>query len=349
MATLRILQRGVLATIQDLGRFGYQRFGIPVAGALDCVALRLVNALVGNPQGTGCLEINYAGPALRVEAPSVRLAVVGPARLRVKKGDGGTERLACGRTHRLVEGDVLAIGSVDGAAVAYLAVAGGFAVEPLMGSVSTYMRAGLGPLGGGPLREGMCLPLHRAEAPDAPDLQLGQPFDYGEGPMRVVLGPQDDLFTDEAVRTFLSATYRVGKQADRMGLRLEGPPLAHRWRADIPSDALVSGCIQVPGDGLPIVLLADHQTAGGYAKIATAISADLPRLGRLVPGSRIMFRAVSMADAEAARRAVERSLEQCVAAIGPVGGRGHVDLDALYSANLVSGLVDAVSGEGDAI
>jgi UPF0271 protein len=344
---LTVVRQGLFATIQDLGRFGFQELGIPVAGALDPVALRLANALVGNPQGTAGLEIALLGPALRVDAPSVRIAAVGPLALTLEREGDAPQPLAPHRSHTLRQDDVLRLGAVDGTSVAYVAVAGGFALAPVMGSLSTYVRAGIGPLGGRPLAEGDRLPLAFEAAPERPDVELPHPPDYGAGPLRVVLGPQEDRFTDAAVETFLSATYRVGKQADRMGLRLEGPALAHRGSADIPSDGLVTGSIQVPGNGQPILLLNDHQTAGGYAKIATVISADLPRAGRLRPGDSLSFQAVTVEEAEVIRRRQEQAIAGWIRAIRPVRPTGGIDLEALYAENLISGTVDIVNGGSD--
>ncbi len=343
-AGLEVLQPGLHTTVQDLGRFGFQALGVPVAGALDFVGLRLANALVGNRPGEACLEISYFGPTLRVTVQAARIAVCGPARLwRTGASGGEPETLAPDRSHRLERGDVLAIGAVSGASVAYLAVAGGFDLAPLMGSLSTYVRAGLGPLGGGPVTAGALLPLCAGAAVDGGALALPGPMDYGGGPVRVVPGPQADGFTDEAMATLLSADYVVTREADRMGLRLEGPPLGHRRGADIVSDGVVSGCIQVPGNGNPIILLADHQTTGGYAKIATVVSADLPRVGRMVPGTRLSFAAVSVEQAEALRRRLELEIARQVGGLRAVDA--GLDLTALYRADLVSGMVDALKND----
>lgn len=346
-ASLTVVRPGLFATIQDLGRFGFQELGMPVAGALDPVALRLANALVGNPQGMAGLEIALLGPVLRVDAASVRIAAVGPLAMTLEREGEATRPLEPHRSHILRQGDLLRLGAVDGASVAYLAVAGGFALAPVMGSLSTYVRAGIGPLGGRPLGQDDRLPLVRDGVPDGEEVELPQPPDYGGGPLRVVLGPQDDRFTEQALATFLSATYHVGKQADRMGLRLEGPVLKHRGSADIPSDGLVTGSIQVPGNGQPILLLNDHQTAGGYAKIATVISADLPRAGRLRPGDRLSFLAVTVDEAEAIRRRQEQAIAGWIRAICPVRPAGGIDLEALYAENLISGTVDIVNGGSD--
>ncbi|RAU21593.1 allophanate hydrolase [Paramagnetospirillum kuznetsovii] len=337
MSHLRLTTPGLFSTIQDLGRFGYGAQGVPVAGVLDPVGLRLANALVGNVDGEAGIEFCGLGPGLVVEAESVRLAVVGPARPILSR-DGAATALAVGRCHLLHRGDVLALGAVNGAASAVLVVEGGFDLAPVMGSLSTFVRAGIGPLGGRPLVAGCMLPLRRDRASEGPLLALSAPFDHGRGAVRVMLGPQAEYFTETALEVLASAEFIVGRDADRMGLRLEGPRLEHKGEAGIASDGLVRGCIQVPGNGQPIVLLADHQTVGGYAKIATVISADLPRVGRMVPGDRLRFRVVDLAEAETARNALERAIQSARSSLRALAG--ELDLDALYSANLVSGMVN---------
>jgi len=340
-----LLRPGPRTSLQDLGRTGLRAMGIPVAGAMDRIGLRLANALVGNPPGEGCLELTLSGPLIEVAADSVRIAVAGPARMTLTQPDGTRRILAPDRSWRLARGDRLDIGPIELCAVAYLAVEGGFAVAPVLGSLSTHLGAGLGPLGGRALTAGP-LPLRRAEAGPGPDRGLTRPLPYGDGPIRLVPGPQDEAFAPDAFDTLLSSSYTVGARSDRMGMRLEGPRLRHRAQADIVSDGIVAGSIQVPGDGGPILLLADHQTTGGYAKIATVISADLPRLGRMVAGDRLTFRAVTVAEAEAARRAQERAVQDCLGTLAPIRESGRIDLAALYRAQLISGVV---SGDDDPV
>lgn len=340
MSRLHVLSPGLYTTIQDFGRFGYQAQGVPVAGVLDPVGLRLANALVGNREGEAGLEICALGPRLSVDATSLRIAVCGPIRLALIRG--GEERLlGVDRSHLLLRGDVLALGGVTAAATAVLAVEGGFDLLPVMGSLSTYVRAGIGPLGGKPLVQGSVLPLRQEEAKARDCLALAAPFDYGQGPIRVMAGPQAGHFTPRAMEVLLSSEYRVGKDADRMGVRLDGPELEHVGDAGIASDGLVSGCIQVPGNGHPIVLLADHQTVGGYAKIATVISADLPRLGRVIPGTILRFQLVNSIQAQTARRNLEQSIQAAVTSM--TQNEGSLDLEALYRVNLVSGVIWADS------
>jgi allophanate hydrolase subunit 2 len=161
----------------------------------------------------------------------------------------------------------------------------------------------------------------------------------GEQPIRVVLGPQQEYFTEEAVATLLDSEFRISPSADRMGMRLDGPPLRHRLGWDIVSDAIATGAIQVPGSGQPILLLADHQTTGGYPKIATVVSADLPVVGRRRPGDRLRFVAVTVEAGETLCRDAERRLAELLSRLKPVADRAGIDFGSLYGDNLISGVV----------
>lgn len=338
-AGFKVLAPGLCTSVQDLGRIGGQRLGVPVSGALDAVSLRLANAVLGNPPGAPALEILFSGPTLEVTVARARVAVGGPgARLVL---DGAPERavpawqsVAIGRggSFRVVLGAPSACG--------YLAVEGGIAVPLVLGSASTCLRAGLGGLDGRALRPNDIVPLVLGEAPVRAELRLPDPPDpTGERPIRVVLGPQQDCFTDEALADLLGAAFRISSNADRMGMRLDGPLLRHRAGWDIVSDAIPTGAIQVPGSGRPVILLADHQTTGGYPKIATVVSPDLPVLGRRRPGDTVGFVAVSHAEAEALCREEEHWLRQLAASVVPVAQDAAIDLASLYEANLISGVV----------
>lgn len=330
---LEVLSCPAPASIQDLGRPGYRHFGVPLSGALDTVSLRLANALVRNPPEAAALEMRLTGPRLQAHAP-VRVALA-HADATIERVDGTREPLPAWRSATLMPGDILKIGAVSGG-TGYLAVAGGFAVPLVLGSRSTYARAGFGHL----LHDGMALPIGDADL-SGPELAvLPAPTFASDAPIRVIPGPQREMFTDAAFATFISSEYAVTQAADRMGLRLAGPVLAHVAGADIVSDAVTPGAIQVPGDGRPIVLLADCQSVGGYAKIATVIAADLPRLGRMLPGDTLRFAAVSVDAALAALRTSEAWLAQAIASLRPPDS-GGIDLDALYQSNLVDGVIDA--------
>jgi biotin-dependent carboxylase-like uncharacterized protein len=228
---------------------------------------------------------------------------------------------------------------VEGSSTAYLAVAGGFGLHPFMGSLSTYARAGVGGYQGRKLAAGDSLPLARDHAPPGDEKKFGHPFDYGSGPVRVVWGPQDDYFSNKGRRTFVECDYRVSKEADRMGIRFEGPTIEHSKGADIISDGIGPGAIQVPGAGLPIVLLGDRQTVGGYSKIATVASVDLPRLGRLLPGQVVRFAPVTVEEAEKLRRDQEARLQRAIADFKTARPPGGIDLVRLYEENLIDGVV----------
>jgi len=339
-ATLKVVRAGLFDTLQDFGRLGFMALGMPTAGAMDRIGLALANALAGNPPRTAGLEIGVMGPDLLVEADSVRVALVGPLSPSLIEGPDAPPRpLESDRSHLLKRGQTLRVGMVEGSSTAYLAVAGGFALAPFMGSLSTYARAGVGGFEGRKLAAGDALPLARETAPAGSERKLGQAFDYGNGPIRIVWGPQEDYFTEEGRRTFVESEYRVSKEADRMGIRFEGPTIAHSQAADIISDGIGPGAIQVPGAGLPIVLLADRQTVGGYPKIATVASVDLPRLGRLLPGQTVRFAPVTVEQAEALRREQETRLQRAIAGFVVARPPGGVDLARLYEENLIDGVV----------
>jgi biotin-dependent carboxylase-like uncharacterized protein len=338
---LRVIQPGLRTTVQDLGRIGSQRLGIPVSGALDPIALRAANIVVGNPQATAGLEMAALGPTLEIEAESVRVAVAGgSASILVERPDGSRREVPPLESVRLVEGDKLRIGAITGSAVAYLAIEGGLALPPFLGSLSTYVRGGFGGLEGRALVAGDRLPLALSAVEARTELRLDRLDLVPPSTVRVVPGPQADYFTPDALAAFSGSPYVVTRDADRMGLRLEGPQLAHAKGYNIVSDGIAPGSIQVPGSGQPIVLLADRQTTGGYPKIATVISADLAALGRLLPGMALRFEVVTVGEAQAARRLQEAEMSALANRLIPVRPDGP-DLERLYDANLVSGVIHA--------
>jgi len=345
-AALSFLASGLLTTLQDLGRVGYQHLGIPVSGALDPVSLAAANLLVGNPAATAALEIAYQGPSLRVEADSVRIALAGadaPIERLAAPDDGSPQRLAMLESTRLERGDQIRIGAFTG--VLYLAAEGGFDVPAVLGSRSTLVRAGIGGLNGRPLQAGDRLPLCRPRASEVEEVRLSALDLTPPASFRIILGPQDDYFTPAALRLIEQASFTVTPASDRMGMRLDGPRLEHNKGYNIVSDGIAPGTVQVPGNGLPIVLLADRQTTGGYPKIATVISADLPALGRLTPGATVRFRSVNIEEAEAARRQQAAALARLADQIVAAPHTARIDEAQLQGANLVSGMIDALAGE----
>ena len=339
---LKVLAPGLHTTVQDLGRVGYQAIGVPVSGALDGFSLRLANALVGNHQGAAAFEILFSGPTFEVAADRVRVALVGAeAGLRV----GGEEPrvVAAGRSITLERGAILQILVGRQSACSYLAVEGGIPVPLVLGSASTYVRAALGGLDGRTLQPNDLVPLALACAAERAEMRVPMlPPATGQQPIRVILGPQQEYFDEEAIGALLDAEFRISKDADRMGMRLDGPELRLCRGWDIVSDAVATGSIQVPGSGKPIVLLADHQTTGGYPKIATVISADLPVVGRRRPGDALRFVSVEVEVAEQICREEERRFAELIAALEAVPTDSGFDVGSLYNSNLISGVISGI-------
>ncbi|SFK75009.1 biotin-dependent carboxyltransferase family protein [Methylorubrum salsuginis] len=331
---LHLLRLSGAASIQDGGRPGFLRDGLSASGPMDRLAHAAANSLVGNPPDAAAIELGLASATLRVEGSPVRLALAGACgALRL---DG--EPLADHRAFLLREGAELTLGRAGAGVFATLAVAGGFRLRPVLGSVALHRRAALGGLDGRPLREGDRLPLAGSAPAGEADLCLDPVPLESDRPIRVVLGPQDDHFSPEGLATFLEGTFTVSGQADRMGYQLDGPSIAHGADGfNIVSDATVMGSVQVPGTGRPIVLMADRQTTGGYPKIATVVSADLRRIAQRRPGEPVRFEAVDLATARklaqgraAARDALSRNLR-------PVKGA----TERLMAANVAGAAVDA--------
>lgn len=340
---VEIAQPGVANTVQDAGRRGFRSIGVPLSGAADAVLMASANRLLGNAPDAAAIEMPLAGPSLRAVEGPVRVALAGAAAARLLRADGSQLDIGAAQTVTLKRGDSLAVGAVR-AGFAYLALAGGCRVPLQLGSRSTYARARLGGVDGRALQAGDRIECGAPAGDLGVEWRAPTPFAHDDGPIRVLPGPQDDAFTAEAIATLLREPYRVGRDSDRMGLRIEGPPLQHRGSADIVSDGIAPGAIQVPGNGQPIVLLADAQTVGGYAKIATVIRADLPRLAHARPGSTLRFAAVTRPEAFAALRAQQQALQRWEQRIVAYRLPGSLDLDALCENNLVSGIVDAASG-----
>ncbi|MDR7422541.1 MAG: 5-oxoprolinase subunit PxpB [Armatimonadota bacterium] len=285
---LEVVRPGLLTTVQDLGRPGWRRFGVPASGALDPGALGAANAAVGNPPGAAAVELTFPGPVLRALA-DVEVAVAG-ADLGAS-GDG--RALPMERAVAVREGAEITFTAPRRGQWAYLAVGGGLETPPVFGSRSANARGGLPGLAGRPLRAGDVLGRGKRRA--TPSIcPVGSDACLEAAPIRVVLGPQADAFEPDAVPALLGAAYQVTVQRDRSGVRLRGPALRHRRGVEIFSEGLLPGTIQVPGDGQPIVILADGPTTGGYPRIASVVSADLARVAQAAPGATLRFVAVEV-------------------------------------------------------
>jgi biotin-dependent carboxylase-like uncharacterized protein len=291
---IRIVESGASTTVQDLGRPGHLRYGIPPSGPMDRTAFLVANRLAGNADGAAALECTVLGPRFEAESPCA-IAVTGadmPLTINGAQAPAWT-------TLALKPGDVVKLGAVRSGVRAYVAFSGGLDVPLVLGSRSTYLRGRLGGLDGRALRKDDRLALFPSALPARRRARAHVIGDFRSEPeIRVVLGPQDDRFTDEGIRTLLGSDYEMLPQSDRMGARLRGPRIAHRRGHDIISDGIALGSIQVPGDGQPIALLVDRQSTGGYTKVATVCSFDIGRLGQVKPGHRLRFRAVDLAEAQ---------------------------------------------------
>lgn len=297
---------GVLTTIQDEGRYGYEQFGMSPSGPMDLKAFRTANLLAGNPAGESALEATVLGPALRFDQENV-IALTGADMQPVLNGRPCPMYQAVA----VRAGDLLKLGAARTGCRTYIAFAGGLDVPLVMGSRATALQNRVGGFQGRKLAKGDAVGF-RAPNPALP-LPRTAPIPVHGGhevTIRVVLGPQDDAFTREGMETFLGRPYTVSKDFDRMGCRLEGPVIEHKTDGNIISDGMVTGAIQVPTAGQPIIMLAERQTVGGYTKIATVISADLPLVGQCKTGDTIRFQAVRMEEAHRAWREANRELEE---------------------------------------
>ena len=311
---LRVEKISPLCQLQDLGRFGYQRFGVTRSGAMDPLSLRLANILVGNPEHIACLEFSLLGGEFTVTAEHLTIAFVGGFPLRING-----EIQPPDSNHHLRQGDRLAIGnaSTKNGIRGYLAVAGGFITTPVLGSCATHQRSAMG--GFTPAAEsGNCLPVELpvnvTTGKQIPKVQLAshqrRPL---KNTLRVVAGPQQDHFTSAAIRDFYTKPFTLSADSDRMGILLTGNPLGHAGDGNIISDPVVPGSIQVPASGNPIVLMADGPTTGGYPKIATLCSVDCAVLAQLAPGSEVRFAEITVQEAQQLVQQQERHIKRLVA------------------------------------
>ncbi len=294
MKVFLVEEAGPLSTIQDLGRLAYQDYGVPVSGAMDKDALILGNISVGNFPDEAGIEI-FGGIFRGIFLEEAFFSVTGATSFATLNG----ETVKSWKALKANKGDVLEVYSRGFGAWSYLCIRGGVDVPVVLGSKSTYLRGRFGGFEGRPLKKGDVIKRGSRFLCSwpPPDIEIYEELkpSYSFSPtIRVILGPQDYMISEEGIRVFLESTYQVSPRCDRMGMMLEGPKIKHKGGADIISEGTVIGSIQIPGEGLPFVLMADSPTTGGYVKIATVITVDIPVLAQLLPGASLKFEAVSL-------------------------------------------------------
>ncbi|SHM05288.1 biotin-dependent carboxylase uncharacterized domain-containing protein [Bradyrhizobium lablabi] len=334
MTKLVVSSIGPASSVQDGGRHGTQRYGLTPSGAMDRIALAAANCLAGNPIFAAAIEIGPFGAAFTAREGAVRVALAGAPR----SADISGRTVAFDTSMTLADGETLTLGFARGGAFSYLGIEGGIEGEPMFGSLAVNARAGLGSPFPRPLQAGDTLQTKPASG--TAERRIDLPVAV-TGPIRVVMGPQDDEFGDDAKKLFLNSEWKISATSDRMGYRLEGPVIKHLHGNNIVSDGTVDGSIQVPGNGAPIVLMRDRGTSGGYPKIATLISADLGRFAQIPAATGFRFKAVPMAEAQGEARKFWKmlhTLPDCLRAIESF----DLNIEALQDANVAGSAVSAV-------
>jgi len=334
MSKLVISAIGPASSVQDGGRYGAERYGLVPSGAMDRLALAAANTLVGNAALAAAIEIGPFGATFTARDGAVRVALAGASRNAAIAG----RAVASDTSMTLADGETLTLGFARGGSFSYLAIEGGIAGEPMFGSLAVNARAGLGSPYPRPLQAGDELQV--AAASGATERRIDLPA-AANGPIRVVLGPQDDEFASAAIDLFLDSEWKISATSDRMGYRLEGPAIRHLHGHNIVSDGTVNGSIQVPGNGAPIVLMPDRGTSGGYPKIATVVTADFGRFGQIPAGKGFRFKSVSMAEAQAELRKFAELLRTLPGRVADIESF-DLNIEALQDANVAGAAVSAV-------
>ncbi|MBV1758605.1 MAG: biotin-dependent carboxyltransferase family protein [Dethiosulfatibacter sp.] len=308
MNRIRIISPGMLSTIQDRGRMGYQQYGVTVSGATDKYSFQLANILVGNNRYEGCIEMTMHGATVEFMHKTA-FAVTGADMLPTLNG----KSIRANETVIAEAGDILKSGTAISGLRSYLALAGGFDVENVMGSKSTYLRGSFGGFKGRKLKSGDELSITSSSFDQIRMIPSDMvPVYRNDSVLSVIMGTEEEYFTVDSIETFLNSTYTITEQSDRMGIRLDGQPITHKASADILSSGITEGTIQVPKNGKPIIMMADRQTTGGYTRIASVISTDIPKLAQMKPGNTVRFQKISLQDAHDRIRVQEERILQMI-------------------------------------
>jgi len=294
MNLFKVAKPGLFTTVQDIGRYGYLKYGVPISGAMDTFSFVAANLLVKNPLNSACLETTLIGPELQA-LKKTQIAVTG-GEIPI---DINGHKASMWQTIEVQESDVISFGKTESGCRAYMSIKGGINTPQVLRSRSTYVRGGFGGIDGRQLRSGdiikgfPTISLERSYA--FPEEFIPKYTDFHK--ICVVLGPQADMFTEKGIETFLTSEYTITSEADRMGYRLEGPNTEYRAKAEVISDPLLPGAMQIPPNGKPIVIMRDAQTTGGYPKIAAAITPDISLLGQAKPSDKIKFSKITTHEA----------------------------------------------------
>ena len=334
MTRLMIPSIGPASSVQDGGRYGAQRYGLTPSGAMDRLSLAAANCLAGNAQMAPAIEIGPYGASFTAREGAVRVALSGAQR----SADIGNRSVAWDTSVTLADGETLKLGIARGGSFSYLAIEGAIKGEPTFGSFAVNARVGLGSPYPRPLQSGDELSVSAAST--GPERRIDLPA-ASAGAIRVALGPQNDEFSEEAIKLFLDSEWKISATSDRMGYRLEGPVIKHLHGHNIVSDGTVNGSIQVPGNGQPIVLMSDRGTSGGYPKIATVITADFGRFAQIPAGRAFRFKAVSMDEAQSEARKFAELLRTLPDRLGLIESF-DLNVEALQDANVAGAAVNAM-------
>lgn len=289
---IKIIKAGILTTIQDMGRYGYQETGMAVSGVMDTRSTSIANILVGNDENEGVIEVTMMGPTIEFTADNIIAVTGGDLSAKLDGTDFPRYQAVLVKA-----GQTLSFMAPKAGSRAYIAFAGGLDVPVVMGSKSTNLKSKIGGLDGRKLENGdeIGFTAPKTSLPNMEKRKVAVPdFSAKEHELRVVLGPQDDYFPQSSIDVFFNNEYTISNEYDRMGCRMQGPVIKHKIGGDIITDGISFGAVQVPSHGNPIVMMADHQTTGGYTKIGNVISVDLPILAQCMPGHKIRFKSVAI-------------------------------------------------------
>ena len=305
-----VLRAGINTTFQDRGRFGVQHLGLPPSGCMDTKSFLIANAIVGNKKSTGVIEFAYQGPLLQLSKGKIKVAVTGNVNFKIIYKNSKIIEGISNRSYILNEGDQIDILATKKSAYGYISIEGGFSLESYCNSVSTLVKAQIGPNNGSKIKLGDKIKINKLSKSNT-NFKANISYDT-TSTIRVLKGPQYDYFSEESKKIFFSKFYKITNLTDRMGMRLEGEILKNIVNTNIRSEGITKGAVQVPADGQPIILLTDHPTIGGYPKIANVVSADYDLLIQKTPGTNISFKCIDLKEAEQLYKVKHNSISKII-------------------------------------